>query len=149
RAWPARSDRRGAGGAPHQRPAAGHPRRACGERPDAQPRPGYARDEVGRSGVASRLAEDARRPSPEALLKSAVEEQRSRLKSFVGAGPGVGKSYPMLQAAHGRRAEGVDVVVGVVETHKRAETEALLHGLEVIPRRRVEYHGTVLEEMDV
>src|SRR5262249_16277260 len=89
------------------------------------------------------------RPSPDALLKSAVREQRSRLKIVVGAGPGVGKTYAMLQAAHERHAEGIDVVVGVVETHGRVETEALLHDLEVIARRQVDYHGTVLHEMDL
>jgi len=90
-----------------------------------------------------------RRPSPEALLQTAVQEERSRLKIFVGAAPGVGKTYAMLAAAHERRSDGVDVVVGVVETHGRTETEALLGGLEVVPRRRVDYHGTQLEEMDL
>ena len=97
----------------------------------------------------SRIPEHDSRPSPEALLQSAAREQRSRLKIFVGAAPGVGKTYAMLQAAHERRDEGVDVVVGTVETHGRAETEALLRGLEIIPRKRVEYRGTVLEEMDL
>jgi two-component system sensor histidine kinase KdpD len=97
----------------------------------------------------SRNLEHDGRPSPDALLQSAAQEQRSRLKIFVGAAPGVGKTYAMLQAAHERRADGVDVVVGAVETHGRAETEALLRGLEVIPRKRVEYRGTVLEEMDL
>ena len=90
-----------------------------------------------------------RRPSPEALLQTAVQEDRSRLKIFVGAAPGVGKTYAMLAAAHERRNDGVDVVVGVVETHGRTETEALLRGLEVVPRRSVDYHGTQLEEMDL
>ena len=68
---------------------------------------------------------------------------------FVGAAPGVGKTYAMLEAARERRREGVDVVVGVVETHGRAETEALLDGLEVVPRRRIEYRGQALHEMDL
>jgi len=89
------------------------------------------------------------RPSPEALLQAAAQEGRSRLKIFVGAAPGVGKTYAMLEAAHERRREGLDVVVGIVETHSRPETEALLKDLEVIPRQRVEYRGTVLEEMDL
>lgn len=72
-----------------------------------------------------------------------------RLKIFVGAAPGVGKTYEMLQSAHARRKAGVDVVVGVVETHGRAETEALLTGLEVVPRRRIDHKGQVLEEMDL
>ena len=92
---------------------------------------------------------DERRPSPEALLEQAAKETRARLKIFVGAAPGVGKTYAMLQAAHERRRDGIDVVVGVVETHGRAETQALLAGLEVLPRRAVEYRGTHLEEMDL
>ncbi|HEX7408291.1 MAG TPA: ATP-binding protein [Candidatus Binatia bacterium] len=92
---------------------------------------------------------DEQRPSPEALLKTAAKEERSRLKIFVGAAPGVGKTYTMLEAAQERRREGLDVVVGIVETHGRVETEALLRDLEVIPRRRVEYRGTVLAEMDL
>src|ERR1051326_9365389 len=93
-------------------------------------------------------SESERRPSPGALLAQAAREERRRLKIFVGAAPGVGKTYAMLQAAHERRGEGTDVVVGVVETHGRPETEALLRGLEVIPRRRVEYRGGAIEERD-
>src|ERR1700752_49855 len=91
------------------------------------------------------------RPSPEALLETARREnsQAGRLKIFVGAAPGVGKTYEMLQSAHGRIKAGVDVVVGVVETHGRSETEALLHGLEVIPRKRIGYKDQVIEEMDL
>jgi two-component system sensor histidine kinase KdpD len=91
------------------------------------------------------------RPSPEALLEAARREESKagRLKIFVGAAPGVGKTYEMLQTAGAKRNEGVDVVVGVVETHGRKETQALLEGLEVIPRRRLEYRGPWLEEMDI
>ena len=91
------------------------------------------------------------RPSPDALLEAARRESDNagRLKIFVGAAPGVGKTYEMLQSAHAKRKAGVDVVVGVVETHGRAETEALLHGLEVIPRRKLEYKDQILEEMDL
>jgi two-component system, OmpR family, sensor histidine kinase KdpD len=90
------------------------------------------------------------RPSPEALLKAAVQEEgRGRLKIFLGAAPGVGKTYEMLATAQARRREGVDVVVGIVETHGRPETEALLAGLEVLPRRRLDYKGHVLQEMDL
>ncbi len=89
------------------------------------------------------------RPSPEALLAAAAQERRGKLKIFLGAAPGVGKTYEMLLAAAQRRREGVDVVVGVVETHGRIETERLLRGLEIVPRRRVEYRGHVLEEMDI
>ncbi len=91
------------------------------------------------------------RPSPEALLDAARREdsRAGRLKIFVGAAPGVGKTYEMLQSAHARKKAGVDVVVGVVETHGRAETEALLQGLEVLPRRRLAYKEQTLEELDL
>ena len=91
------------------------------------------------------------RPSPEALLEAARREdsRAGRLKIFVGAAPGVGKTYEMLQSAHARKKAGADVVVGVVETHGRAETEALLKGLEVLPRRRLAYKEQTLEEMDL
>ncbi len=90
------------------------------------------------------------RPSPDALLRAATRGQgRGRLKIFLGAAPGVGKTYEMLATAQARRRDGVDVVVGIVETHGRAETEALLDGLSVLPRRRIDYKGRVLEEMDL
>jgi two-component system sensor histidine kinase KdpD len=91
------------------------------------------------------------RPSPEALLEAARREERrvGKLRIFVGAAPGVGKTYEMLQQAHARRKDGYDVVVGVVETHGRKETEALLEGLEVVPRRRIDYKGQSLAEMDL
>src|ERR1700688_4351296 len=89
------------------------------------------------------------RPSPDALLEAAVQEGRGHLKIFLGAAPGVGKTYEMLQAAQAKHREGVDLVVGVVETHGRKETQALLEGLAAIPRRRVEYKGRWLEEMDL
>src|SRR5688572_9704128 len=91
------------------------------------------------------------RPSPEALLQSACrdETRTGRLMIFVGAAPGVGKTYTMLETARARKKDGYDVVVGVVETHGRKETKALLRGLEVIPRRIVEYKGRSLEEMDL
>ncbi len=91
-----------------------------------------------------------RRPSPEALLKQAARESgRGRLKIFLGAAPGVGKTYEMLASAQARRREGTDIVVGIVETHGRAETAALLEGLEVLPRRRLDHRGNPLEEMDL
>ena len=94
---------------------------------------------------------DPNRPSPDALLEAARREERTRgrLKVFLGAAPGVGKTYEMLTIGRARLKAGADVVIGVVETHGRAETEALLDGFEVIPRRPVPYHGTVLEEMDL
>ena len=89
------------------------------------------------------------RPSPDALLKAAQKETRGKFKIFFGAAPGVGKTYEMLLAARRRRDEGVDVVGGVVETHGRAETEAQLAGLEIVPQRHIDYKGRVLQEMDL
>jgi two-component system sensor histidine kinase KdpD len=91
------------------------------------------------------------RPSPEALLEAARREHSGvgRLKIFVGAAPGVGKTYEMLQSAHAKLKAGADVVVGFVETHGRPETEVLLRGLEVIPRKRIPYKDQILEEMDI
>lgn len=93
-------------------------------------------------------AED-NRPDPDALLRAAAQEGVGRLKVFLGAAPGVGKTYEMLTEAAARRKAGVDVVIGVVETHGRAETEALVHGFEIVPRRPVEYHGRSIAEMDI
>jgi two-component system sensor histidine kinase KdpD len=90
-----------------------------------------------------------RRPSPDALLKDIQKGARGRLKIFLGAAPGVGKTYEMLSSAQVRRREGIDVVIGVVETHGRAETQALVAGLETIPRLTVNYRGTALTEMDL
>src|SRR4249920_1838133 len=91
------------------------------------------------------------RPSPEALLEAARREESriGRLKIFVGAAPGVGKTYEMLQQARARKRDGYDIVIGVVETHGRTETEALLEGLEILPRKRVEHRGQSLDEMDI
>ncbi len=98
------------------------------------------------------MAEDYSRPNPDELLArvKAEEEQkrRGKLKVFLGYAPGVGKTYTMLEAARLRKKD-TDVVVAFVETHGRVETEALLEGLEVIPRRQVEYRGIKLSEMDV
>src|SRR5581483_8063739 len=94
-----------------------------------------------------------RRPDPDALLASLQREekraQRGRLKVFFGMCPGVGKTFAMLRAAQSAAREGVDLVVGVVETHGRVETEALLAGLAVVPRRTIDYRGTTLTEMDL
>jgi len=96
---------------------------------------------------------DEHRPDPDALLARVQAEERQRargkLKIFLGYAAGVGKTYSMLEAAHSRKATGVDVVVAVVETHGRAETETLLQGLEVMPRKQVEYRGVKLSEMDL
>ncbi len=88
------------------------------------------------------------RPDPDALL-AATRTGRGRLKVFLGMAPGVGKTYEMLRAARRRKAEGADVVVGVVETHGRKETQALLRGLEVLPRRPLEHRGATLMEFDL
>src|SRR5438128_3413283 len=95
------------------------------------------------------MADREARPSPEALLDVAVKEGRGRLKIFLGAAPGVGKTYEMLLSAQAKQREGVDVVIGAVETHGRRETEALLDGLKVIHWREVDYKGHRLTEMDL
>jgi two-component system sensor histidine kinase KdpD len=92
---------------------------------------------------------DEDRPSPDALLEEANREKRGRLKIFLGAAPGVGKTYAMLEAAQAVLRDGGDVVVGIVETHGRAETERLVSGLEVLPRARIDYRGRAFEEMDL
>lgn len=92
---------------------------------------------------------DPDRPSPEALLREAAQEGRGRLKIFLGAAPGVGKTYEMLTEGAARKKAGVDVIVGVVETHGRAETQALVEGISVMPRKQVDYQGRRLSEMDV
>jgi two-component system sensor histidine kinase KdpD len=101
--------------------------------------------------MADQRRELEQRPSPEALLEVArrAESLSGKLKIFVGAAPGVGKTYQMLETARARLRDGYDVVVGVVETHGRKETELLLEGLEIVPRRRIEYRGQWLEEMDL
>ena len=96
---------------------------------------------------------EPQRPNPDALLAEIKREERmasrGQLKIFFGMCPGVGKTYAMLQAAQRSRLGGMDVVVGLVETHGRAETEALLAGLEVIPRKALEYRGVALTEMNL
>jgi len=92
--------------------------------------------------------DDSRQP-PEHFLSLIRQRQRGRLKIYLGFAAGVGKTYEMLQEAHRLKRQGVDVVIGVIETHGRAETAALLEGLEQVPRRRIEYHGVVLEELDL
>src|SRR5262245_31403845 len=105
-----------------------------------------------RSPMSDQRLETERRPTPDALLAKAQREEkgrRGRLKIFVGAAPGVGKTYEMLQAAHAKLKEGVDVLAGVVETHGRKETEALLEGLEVLPRKPHIYVNRILSEFDI
>src|SRR3954454_1759563 len=91
------------------------------------------------------------RPTADALLARIKEKEqdRARLRIYIGAAPGVGKTYEMLQEAHALRARGLDVVVGFVETYGRRDTDAQLKDLELVPRRRIEYRGVTMEEMDV
>jgi two-component system sensor histidine kinase KdpD len=93
--------------------------------------------------------DEPRRPDPDALLAEAAKAGRGRLKVFLGMAPGVGKTYEMLAQAARRKAEGVDVVVGVVETHGRRETEALTRDLEILPRKPTEHSGRTLMEFDI
>src|SRR5262245_2421232 len=95
------------------------------------------------------MSTDPTRPSPEQFLSMLREQQRGRLKVYLGFAPGVGKTYEMLQEGHRLKRQGVNVAIGVVETHGRADTAALVGDLEQIPRRKVEYRGVVLEEMDL
>ena len=99
------------------------------------------------------MSETHYRPDPDQLLAGIQQEEaaqeRGKLKIFLGYAAGVGKTYAMLAAAHQRKAAGVDVVIGYVETHDRVETQSLLTGLEIIPRRQVDYRGIRLPEMDV
>ena len=93
--------------------------------------------------------DEPRRPDPDALLAEAARAGRGRLKVFLGMAPGVGKTYEMLQQAARLKAQGEDVVVGVVETHGRKETQALLEGLEVLARKPIEHRGHTLLEFDI
>ena len=93
--------------------------------------------------------DEPRRPDPDALLQEASKAGRGRLKVFLGMAPGVGKTYEMLAQAARRKADGLDVVVGVVETHGRKETDALTAGLEILPRKPIDYRGRTLMEFDI
>jgi two-component system sensor histidine kinase KdpD len=95
------------------------------------------------------MTTDAGRPQPEQFLTLIRQQQRGRLKVYLGFAAGVGKTYEMLQEGQRLKRQGVDVVIGIVETHGRAETAAQIGELEQVPRRRIEYHGVVIEEMDV
>ncbi len=95
------------------------------------------------------MAEDPDRPHPEALLSELKKASRGRLKIFLGAAPGVGKTYAMLEASQRRRKEGTDLIVGILETHGRAETELLLDGLDVLPRKQIVYRDRIFYEMDI
>lgn len=92
---------------------------------------------------------DTTRPAPEKFLSLLRDQRQGRLKVYLGFAPGVGKTFEMLQEAQRLKRQGVDVVIGVVETHGRADTAALVGDLEQVPRRKTEYRGVVLEEMDL
>src|SRR5262245_43322917 len=89
------------------------------------------------------------RPKQPSFLELVRQRERGKLKLYVGSAAGTGKTYRMLQEAHEMRRRGVDVVVGFVETHGRAETDAQIADLEVVPRNRIAYRGVTLDEMDV
>ena len=89
------------------------------------------------------------RPNGDQLLARLQVEDRARLRIYIGAAPGVGKTFSMIEDAHAARREGIDAVVGFVETHGRAETEAKLADLEILPRKTLDYRGVALEEMDL
>lgn len=95
------------------------------------------------------MNENGKRPSPESLLAKLKEGERASLRVYIGAAPGVGKTYQMLEDAHAFKRQGVDIVVAAVETHGRAETAALIGDLERVPLRRTDYRTVTLEEMDV
>ena len=95
------------------------------------------------------MTENGNRPSPESLLAKLNQGEQAKLRVYIGAAPGVGKTYQMLEDAHLLRKQGVDIVVAVVETHGREDTRAMIGELECVPMRRIEYRGVTLEEMDV
>jgi two-component system, OmpR family, sensor histidine kinase KdpD len=92
---------------------------------------------------------NGKRPSPESLLHLVHESERAKLRVYIGAAAGVGKTYRMLQDAHQLREQGIDVVIGTVETHGRAETEEQIKDIEVIPPRKIEYRGNIFDELDL
>lgn len=95
------------------------------------------------------MIEEQQRPSPESLLAKLKQAERSRLRVYIGAAPGVGKTYQMLEDAHQLKKQGVDIVVAIVEPHGREETRVMIGDLERVPMRRIEYRGVTIEEMDV
>jgi len=89
------------------------------------------------------------RPSPESILAKLSQGEQAKLRVYIGAAPGVGKTYQMLEDAHLLKKQGADIVVAVVETHGREDTKALIGDLECVPLRRIEYRGVTIEEMDI
>src|ERR1051325_2155486 len=95
------------------------------------------------------MAAELKRPSPEALLAKLKVGDKPTLRVYIGAAPGVGKTWQMLENAHALKREGIDIVIAVLETHGRSETASLLDGLERVPLRKVEYRGLILDELDI
>jgi len=100
-----------------------------------------------RSGLA--MNENGKRRSAESLLAKLHQDERAKLRVYIGAAPGVGKTYQMLADAHLLKKQGVDIVIAVIDTHGREETKEMIGNLERLPKRRVEYQGVTLEEMDL
>src|SRR5262249_26239776 len=98
---------------------------------------------------ATALRQDGHKCTPESLLAKIKESEAARMRVYIGAAAGVGKTYQMLEEAHELKRQGVDIVLGYIEPHGRIETETLVEGLEQVPRRKLEYQGTVFEELDV
>src|ERR1041384_1570681 len=92
---------------------------------------------------------ELKRPSPEALLAKLKTGEKPTLRVYIGAAPGVGKTWQMLEDAHALKREGVDIVIAILETHGRFETAALAEGIERVPMRKIDYRGVTLEEMDL
>ena len=95
------------------------------------------------------MAVELKKPTPEALLAKLRESDKATLRVYIGAAPGVGKTWQMLEDAHALKRQGVDIVIAILETHGRFETAALAEGLERVPMRQFEYRGVTLEEMDL
>jgi len=95
------------------------------------------------------IPRDGLKSSPESLLAKIKESEQARLRIYIGAAAGVGKTYQMLEEAHELKRQGVDVVLGFIEPHGRIETETLIDGLEQVPRQRLEYRSATFEELDV
>jgi two-component system, OmpR family, sensor histidine kinase KdpD len=95
------------------------------------------------------MAVELKRPTPEALLAKLRQSDKATLRVYIGAAPGVGKTWQMLEDAHALKRQGVDIVIAILETHGRVETASLAEGLERVPMREIEYRGVILEEMDL
>ena len=100
------------------------------------------------------MADDYKRPDPDVLLQSIKEEEppaktSGKLKIFFGMAAGVGKTYAMLEASQRIKKEGRDIIIGYIETHGRVETEGLVKGLEILPRKKIAYRGISIEEFDI